>query len=444
MREQVAPTVGATTPEQAEAVLRETAQFYIALDEAGVVRSWNPAASRVFGYSAGQAVGRSLEELVIGPSSRGAHRSGIAAFVRTGHGRGIDAPVVVQAVRADGTCVPVELTIWAQRTASGYLFHALGSDLSERQAHEQVLRLLAEHRRQLLHVDRPRDVQDLLVDTVLRTTGCDAAWLYVPADREPPCLLRVAEAVRTPLAPTVPDLPASADVPPALVASTLGSAADPAALQAALEDGFPTVAVEPVRRADELVALLALGWRSAQEPLSTGSRELLSLLAAEAGLVMQRLQMQEQLEAAAHTDSLTGLANRRAFDRALEREVGRAAREGTDLSLVLLDLDDFKAYNDTFGHPAGDDLLRRTTADWGAAVRLPDLLARLGGDEFALLLPGAGAQAAATAVERLEAVTAAGTSFSAGVAAVRPGEGTSALMARADQALYRSKRRRDR
>lgn len=145
------------------------------------------------------------------------------------------------------------------------------------------------------------------------------------------------------------------------------------------------------------------------------------------------------------TDPLTGLANRRAFDAALEREVQASLATGRPLSLVTLDLDHFKAVNDTHGHDAGDRVLIGLAALLRAQVRSGDLPARWGGEEFAWLLPGAPAGAAGTTAERLRLAVAAHDfgcgplTVSLGVATLRPGESGAALFARADAALYRAK-----
>jgi diguanylate cyclase (GGDEF)-like protein/PAS domain S-box-containing protein len=160
-----------------------------------------------------------------------------------------------------------------------------------------------------------------------------------------------------------------------------------------------------------------------------------------------------RLEELAGKDGLTGLANRRRFDEALDVEFRRAQREARPLSLLLIDIDDFKTLNDSHGHPAGDRVLRRlATLMAGFAQRAGDVAARYGGEEFALLLPHTdGAQAEATAEDLRAAVAALGplasdvmpTTISVGLASTgnsRLGTLPDGLVQLADEALYAAKR----
>jgi len=147
----------------------------------------------------------------------------------------------------------------------------------------------------------------------------------------------------------------------------------------------------------------------------------------------------ERLGELAHFDELTQAANRRRFDERLLVEQSRAERSGSDLSVCVIDLDHFKAYNDAHGHPAGDDLLRRVAAAWTGVLRPDSLLARLGGEEFGLILPTASSQDAEVVVERLRSVTPPEVTFSAGIATWDFVEPVSAAVERADVALYRAK-----
>lgn len=152
------------------------------------------------------------------------------------------------------------------------------------------------------------------------------------------------------------------------------------------------------------------------------------------------------LEELARHDALTGLPNRRAFDERLADEVARAARTGEPLAVVLADLDHFKRLNDELGHPAGDRTLQCVATALRQAVREVDTVARYGGEEFCVLLPGADADAANVAAERLRAAVAEcdppdrSVTASFGVAAWVPGPGGGAdLLNAADRAMYRAK-----
>ncbi len=146
-----------------------------------------------------------------------------------------------------------------------------------------------------------------------------------------------------------------------------------------------------------------------------------------------------ELDALARTDALTGAANRRAMDEALARELARAARTGSPVSLLILDMDRFKAYNDSFGHPAGDVLLQRSAQAWREQLRTGDLLGRWGGEEFCVMLPDCPLEAAVEVAERLRAVVPSGRTCSIGVACREGVEDTELLFDRADAALYEAK-----
>ena len=161
-----------------------------------------------------------------------------------------------------------------------------------------------------------------------------------------------------------------------------------------------------------------------------------------------------QLRNLAMHDGLTGLANRRRFDEALEAEFRRAERSHQPLALLMIDVDHFKLFNDTYGHQSGDDALRAVARTLAATVRRPgDLVARYGGEEFTVLLPGTGEAGAATLADMIHAglvklaLRHAGTAHgwvtaSIGVASMEP-HGLSArpdkLVRAADLAMYAAK-----
>jgi diguanylate cyclase (GGDEF)-like protein len=163
-------------------------------------------------------------------------------------------------------------------------------------------------------------------------------------------------------------------------------------------------------------------------------------------LEVQLSEANARLEGQASTDPLTGLANRRRAGEVLETAVACAARQGTPLSVILADVDYFKSFNDTYGHPAGDDVLTTVAAVLRGVVRGCDLVARHGGEEFLIVAPGADVSGATALAERLrqsvaEAPWPARTiTISLGVATLAAGSrDASELVANADAALYRSK-----
>ena len=187
---------------------------------------------------------------------------------------------------------------------------------------------------------------------------------------------------------------------------------------------------------------------------------LLATMYAVSAMLAQRDRLQKELREAyreasgrAATDQVTGLANRWTFDRELSREWNRAIRDQGSLSLLMIDIDYFKAYNDHYGHVAGDQCLKSVASLLSSSmVRSTDMVARYGGEEFAVILPGSRAESAAVIAGRLHnnllqaeiphAATSAGiVTLSIGVATFSPVRGASEkdLIQAADRALYRAK-----
>jgi diguanylate cyclase (GGDEF)-like protein len=166
----------------------------------------------------------------------------------------------------------------------------------------------------------------------------------------------------------------------------------------------------------------------------------------------QRFELQQEGDAArqlARIDPLTGLGNRRAFDEALDAELARARRAKTPLSLLVGDLDGFKAINDRYGHTVGDECLCDAATALRAAVRQPDLCFRWGGDEFAVLLTGADASVARALATRLEKAVAGSCArpgggmltLTCGYAQLDPDMSAAEAVARSDAALLALKQR---
>ncbi len=162
---------------------------------------------------------------------------------------------------------------------------------------------------------------------------------------------------------------------------------------------------------------------------------MVALLAHEVSAVISRADTLDHLNDEVLTDALTGLPNRRAWERRLRQ----LSAVGQPLTIGMLDLDHFKQFNDTHGHPAGDRLLKETAAAWRDQLRVGDFLARIGGEEFGLLTLDCDADAANEVVARLRRHVTHNRTCSAGIAIKAPGETSDAAVERADAALYQAK-----
>jgi diguanylate cyclase (GGDEF)-like protein len=192
---------------------------------------------------------------------------------------------------------------------------------------------------------------------------------------------------------------------------------------------------EPVALAPMLEAVTA-ELQSAKRILNIKETELKAVLA--------------QADEVSHTDALTFLPNRRQIIGDLQREVILADRYGTPFTISMLDADHFKQINDTYGHPVGDDVLRRLASEMRDHIRYPDTIGRYGGDEFLIVLPHSTAKAAAQQAERLckhvrslrikSGDQEIGVTISIGIAQYKiQQEDWQSLLARADAALYQAK-----
>lgn len=145
----------------------------------------------------------------------------------------------------------------------------------------------------------------------------------------------------------------------------------------------------------------------------------------------------EEIRSLAVTDPLTGMLNRAGFDQAAARERAAAARTGDPLTLVAIDLNDFKLVNDLHGHAAGDAVLVELVDDWRRNLRARDLISRRGGDEFVLLLPGMAEEGAEALVARMRSRSPHAWSY--GVSSVLPGDHLEDCLHAADERMYRQK-----
>jgi diguanylate cyclase (GGDEF)-like protein len=206
------------------------------------------------------------------------------------------------------------------------------------------------------------------------------------------------------------------------------------------------VACLPLTARDQLLGVLTLYRQGENHCFAEHEIALAEDFAAVAALALDNARTHRELERLARTDELTGLPNRRHFLAQLERELARSRRTWTPLSLLLLDIDNFKLINDSHGHAAGDRALMEVARSISCCVRAADVVARLGGDEFAVLLPESSRAVAEALARRISGQVAQQqlpfpTTVSIGVSAIERGESND-LLEQADRLLYCAKRAR--
>lgn len=209
----------------------------------------------------------------------------------------------------------------------------------------------------------------------------------------------------------------------------------------------------PIATIDEVLAVVCVTDREDDQPFSHGDVSLLRALAAPAALALAQARAAERAEMYAHAaaiDPVSGLFNRRYFHVRIDEELQRSKRHQTPLSLLMLDLDDFKAINDSFGHLAGDLVIKEAAEIIRQSVRAFDVCTRYGGEEFAIIMPGSAAEDAEKIAERIRGRVEAyrppertmkglKVTVSVGLAVSSPGMNATELIGQADQALYHAK-----
>ncbi len=212
-------------------------------------------------------------------------------------------------------------------------------------------------------------------------------------------------------------------------------------------------AAVPLRSGEHVTAVLIVGWAEPHE-LDPAQVDRLHVIASQASLALHNALLHEELERLSVTDRLTELYNHGYFQQRLEEELERASRFGRTLSLIMLDIDNFKQFNDRWGHPRGDTVLRAVSAVIRENLREIDVAARYGGEEFIVVLPETDEPGALAVAERIrrsmaehefdagEGVPAAHQTVSLGVATYPTHGGTAPRLVEAvDAAMYEAKRR---
>lgn len=429
-----------------EAILQAASDAVVSFDWSGTVVSVNSAAEVLFGRN--DLIGRDVFETLVPDHELARLRDGFGGIVLADAPTTREARFEAELYRADGTLVPVEISLARTDGPTGLRMHAFLRDSTMQRAAEQAAKEHLDDLGRLLQVSRELDRsvvegRDAICAAARDLSGCDFVLFFTPGtagDRlvvagsagHPegsqdltldPAQSVAAQALRTGEALFSGDLAADPSIDPA-AASRLGAAA---------------AYWQPIVREGAGVGILVAYWWKPLLAIPERVATLLGLFAVQATTAIERSDLLARLEDLARTDALTGAANRRALDEALEVALADARRSGRPVSVAMLDLDHFKRYNDAHGHQAGDQMLRATAAAWMHELRPGDVLARYGGEEFLAVLRACDVGGAVVVADRMRVVVPGLQTASAGTATWDGTETVASLIARADGALYRAK-----
>ena len=387
----------------------------LTLDAGGAIAGLDAECERVLGRAGPDVLGRDLAETVVVERDRHALRELLRG---AGPGTG-SVRARLSMVCPDGDELPVELTLTriaapAPGSSHPAAFTVLLHDVSEQRLSEQLTAATHAVTRAMVRAESPDRAMEALLASLGTSLGWDAGTYWsvahdggldrvagwndegegAVAQREPVAGRHVARAGSFP-----------------------GSVLD---LGSTVQITAPQGAVGvPVRRTGESVGVMEFH-ASSPRPLDRATRQALTLAGEQVGellgILEERHKLVTSLARLALTDQLTGLPNRRAWEEALARELARAARGAHPVCVAVLDLDNFKAFNDEHGHQAGDRLLAQAAHAWQRQLRVSDLLARYGGEEFAAVIPAWPLETAVEVVERLRRASPGPLTASAGVA----------------------------
>ena len=433
------------------AIIDTANEAFVAIDAHGRIIAWNPQAEVTFGWSRTRALGQPLVDLVIPSRSRAEVEEQLDRFLAGKEEPARSRRFELDALHQDGHEFRAEVSAATIAREGVITLNAFVNDVSERKAAEAELRARAEDMevvadvaRHLASVTDAHRARSAICEAALDVARCKVAVLF-EADAHGRELVSTAiigshvPAIRLPFAGERSGAAvAFSSGQPFFASDLIGHPAVNQTLARGL--GVSAALWQPVLRNGLSIGVLTVAWEERLEGLPERLSALMSLLAAEAAVAIERSDLLTRLQAVARTDELTGLANRRAWDEELSRELARANREEQWVCVAMLDLDHFKRFNDEHGHQAGDRLLKRLAATWREVLRPTDVLVRYGGEEFVVLLPNCELTTGVDVVERLRQATPQGETCSAGVVAWDGSESPEALVSRADAALYRAKR----
>jgi diguanylate cyclase (GGDEF)-like protein/PAS domain S-box-containing protein len=432
-------------------VIESASDAVITVDDHGRILAINPAAVRLAARPAHDLIGLDVMKALLAPDMARRAQDAVHELVS---GKRAPFGIDTEIVRPDGTMIPIEawLSASGEPSASGELsgrrVHVFARDVTDRrlaearaQEHLADLDRILAAARSLSNSPDMATSRHTICATARTIAGADLA-LYFERDPESGAVVMMASTATMPANLEVDQERSfvarhydnhDATFVPDLAADDRGD------IDTARKVGVAAAYWQPVRNGEILLGVLVLSWATPNPVLDGRARSLIEVLSTQVAGALAHGHLVEQLQEMAQTDSLTGLLNRRAMTEALERDIAGSRRLGRPMSIAMMDLDHFKAFNDRVGHQGGDRLLVSAARRWTAELRPMDTIARYGGEEFLVLLPGCDGATATGIADRLRAAVPERQTCSIGVAQWDGVEATASLIARADGALYAAK-----
>jgi diguanylate cyclase (GGDEF)-like protein/PAS domain S-box-containing protein len=454
-------TAARRSEQRYRSIIETAVDGIIVIDEHGVIDSVNPAIERIFGYTRDELVGENVSVLMPEPD-RSRHDSYIARYLASGDPKIIGIGREVTARRKGGSTFPLRLSVGVMTSGGRRMFTGIVSDLTERKAMEEELRRIEVRNRSLTEQaalrrvatavaseSDPQKVFDLVAHEAALLFGASAGlvcrfdngvgavvgrWysgvaitaLTLPLDGRS----ALAEVRRTGASARIDDAWDLGEDP---VASLVGRSFRSRVAAPIPAPGGPWGAI--------LLADFQPGG------FAPGVEKRLADFAELVAMAVNNAATRARLSALAASDPLTGLANHRTFHERLHGEAARAVRHSHPLALVMVDIDHFKAINDSHGHDVGDRVLLEMSRRLRAEAREGEIVARVGGEEFAWILPETDLAGAHRAAQRLLATISSRpfpvvgrVTASAGVCDLHSAGNSEDLFRFADGALYWAKR----
>ena len=449
--------------EKFRSVAQSAIDTIISVDSSGNIIFWNRAAEKLFGYSVDEAIGKPLT-IIMPERFHDAYKSRFQRIVSGGESRVIGTTVNLEGLKKEGSEFPVELTLSKWETKKGIFFTGIVRDITVRKlTDEQLVKQSAEAKERNLElstlykisfaIGRTIDLNELFSSILNTITELDilkverkGGIFIVQGDNmtlvshlgHPESFLDKHKGMKV------------GDCLCGLAAKTgeiivSNNATDDSCHTIEYPDITPHGhIVIPLKVANRVLGVLYL-YTPCNSEVDEKTINMLIAIGNQIGIAIDNAMLYEQTKALSLQDPLTKLANRNLMNVELEKNFARSKRFETPLSIIIMDLDNFKNYNDTHGHIAGDKLLVETANIVTNEVRTIDLVVRYGGEEFLIILPDTEITKACEVAERIRKTieTTTGITISLGISAYQRGKMQKVhdVLKKADDALYQAKQK---